>query len=69
MAFQSIWYYTNLPDKIVDIIEEDPFKKLLQKHQKKIITIDKSYIQHFVKISSSEINLFFIGSKIRTPFL
>jgi hypothetical protein len=23
MAFQSIWYYTNLPDKIVDIIEED----------------------------------------------
>ena len=23
MAFQSIWYFTNLPDKIVDIIEED----------------------------------------------
>ena len=23
MAFQSIWYYSNLPDKIVDIIEED----------------------------------------------
>ena len=37
---------------VIDIIEEDPFKKLLQKHQKKIITIDKSYIQHFVKISS-----------------
>ena len=23
MAYQSIWYYTGLPDKIVDIIEED----------------------------------------------
>lgn len=23
MAFQSIWYYTNLPDKVVDLIEED----------------------------------------------
>lgn len=37
---------------VIDIIEDDPFKKLLQKHQKLIITIDKSYIQHFVKISS-----------------
>lgn len=23
MAYQSIWYYTNLPNKIIDIIEED----------------------------------------------
>lgn len=23
MAFQSIWYYTNLPNKVIDIIEED----------------------------------------------
>ena len=23
MAFQSIWYFTDLPEKIVDIIEED----------------------------------------------
>lgn len=23
MAYQSIWYYTNIPNKIVDIIEED----------------------------------------------
>ena len=23
MAFQSIWYFTNLPKKVVDIIEED----------------------------------------------
>lgn len=23
MAYQSIWYFTDLPDKIVDIIEED----------------------------------------------
>ena len=23
MAFQSIWYYTDLPAKVVDIIEED----------------------------------------------
>ena len=37
---------------VIDIIEDDPFKNLLQKHQKLIITIDKSYIQHFVKISS-----------------
>ena len=37
---------------VIDLIEDDPFKELLQKHQKLIITIDKSYIQHFVKISS-----------------
>ena len=23
MAYQSIWYFTNLPDKIIDVIEED----------------------------------------------
>ena len=23
MAFQSVWYYTNLPEDIVDIIERD----------------------------------------------
>ena len=23
MALQSVWYYTDLPDKIIDIIEED----------------------------------------------
>ncbi len=23
MAYQSIWYYTNLPNKVIDIIEED----------------------------------------------
>jgi PKHD-type hydroxylase len=23
MAFQSIWYYTNLPEKVIDLIEED----------------------------------------------
>ena len=23
MAYQSIWYYTDLPDKVVDLIEED----------------------------------------------
>ena len=23
MAFQSVWYYTDLPEKVVDLIEED----------------------------------------------
>ena len=23
MALQNVWYYTDLPDKIIDIIEED----------------------------------------------
>ena len=23
MAYQSIWYFTDLPDKVVDLIEED----------------------------------------------
>ena len=23
MALQSVWYYTDLPDKIIDTIEED----------------------------------------------
>jgi predicted 2-oxoglutarate/Fe(II)-dependent dioxygenase YbiX len=27
MAFQSVWYYTDIPDKIVDIIEEDLSEK------------------------------------------
>lgn len=33
MAFQSIWYFTNLPNKVIDIIEEDlkdNFDSLLQ---------------------------------------
>lgn len=37
---------------LIDIIEDDPFKQILQKYQNQIISIDKSYIQHFVKISS-----------------
>ena len=27
MAFQSIWYYTDLPEKVVDLIEEDLTEK------------------------------------------
>ena len=27
MAFQSIWYYTDLPDKVVDLITEDLTEK------------------------------------------
>ena len=23
MAYQSIWYFTDLPDKVIDLIEED----------------------------------------------
>ena len=37
---------------VIDIIEDEPFKQILQKYQSQIISIDKSYIQHFVKISS-----------------
>ena len=36
---------------VIDLIEDDPFKKLLQKHQKTIISIDKLFVQHFIKIS------------------
>lgn len=37
---------------IVDIIQEDVLTKLLKEHQKKIIEIDRTYIQQFVKTSS-----------------
>ena len=23
MAFQSVWYYSDIPEKVVDLIEED----------------------------------------------
>jgi len=37
---------------VIDIIEDEPFKEILQKYQNQIISIDKSYIHQFVKISS-----------------
>lgn len=36
---------------LVDHIEENSFRDLLNKHQQEIITIDKQYVQKFVKIS------------------
>ena len=27
MAYQSIWYFTDIPEKVVDIIEEDLTEK------------------------------------------
>jgi hypothetical protein len=35
----------------IDLIDSESFNKLISKHQKNIIDIDKSYIQKFVKIS------------------
>lgn len=38
---------------IIDVIEgNDDFMFLFKKHQKKIIEVDKKYIQHFVKLSN-----------------
>ena len=38
---------------VIDVIEgDDDFMKLFKKHQKKIIELDKDYIQKFVKISN-----------------
>ena len=28
MAFQSVWYYTDFPEKVIDLIEEDIAKNL-----------------------------------------
>lgn len=36
----------------VDIVEGDDFNTLLKKHQKKVMEIDRTYIQNFVKISN-----------------
>lgn len=36
----------------VDIVEGDDFNTLLKKHQKKVIEIDRTYIQNFVKVSN-----------------
>jgi hypothetical protein len=37
---------------VVDVIENDDFMILFKKHQKKIIGVDKQYIQNFVKVSN-----------------
>ena len=39
-------------DGVVDLIDGDSFNRLVQKNQKLVIDIDKSYLQKFVKISS-----------------
>lgn len=39
-------------DGIIDVIEGNDFNKILQKNQKLIIDIDRSYIQKFVKVSN-----------------
>jgi hypothetical protein len=39
-------------DGKIDVIDEKDFMVLFQKHQKKIIEIDRNYIQQFVKVSS-----------------
>jgi hypothetical protein len=36
----------------VDILEGNDFNTLLKKHQKKVIEIDRSYIQNFVKVAN-----------------
>jgi len=36
----------------VDVIEGNDFNKLLKKHQKSIVEVDKNYVQQFVKVSS-----------------
>lgn len=39
-------------DGEIDLIPDHDFNKLLKKHQSKIVEIDKTYIQKFVKISN-----------------
>lgn len=39
-------------DGKIDVIDEKDFMLLFQKHQKKIVEIDRNYIQQFVKVSS-----------------
>jgi hypothetical protein len=39
-------------DGVIDVIEGGDFNKILQKNQKLIIDIDRSYIQKFVKVSN-----------------
>ena len=36
----------------VDVIEGNDFNKLLKKHQKSIVEVDRNYVQQFVKVSS-----------------
>lgn len=38
---------------VIDVIEDDVFNNLLKKHQKKIIEIDRTYMQNFVKVANS----------------
>ena len=39
-------------DGVVDLIEGNDFNLLLKKHQKKVVEIDRNYVQQFVKVSS-----------------
>lgn len=43
--------YDKNNDGNVDLFEEDSFMNLLNKHQKKIIEIDKKYVLDFIKIN------------------
>lgn len=36
----------------VDVVEGNEFNKLLKKHQKSIVEVDRKYVQQFVKVSS-----------------
>ena len=36
----------------VDVTEGNEFNLLLKKHQKRIIEVDRNYVQQFVKVSS-----------------
>ena len=36
----------------VDVVEGNDFNKLLKKHQKSIVEVDRNYVQQFVKVSS-----------------
>ena len=36
----------------VDVVEGNDFNKLLKKHQKSIVEVDRTYVQQFVKVSS-----------------
>ena len=69
MAFQSIWYHTNLPDKVVDALEEDA-KTIFENEVKaqglsilgwRQVPVDSSQLGEIALASEPNIEQLFVG--------
>tara|TARA_R100000008_G_scaffold656_1_gene566 strand:+ start:3876 stop:4388 length:513 start_codon:yes stop_codon:yes gene_type:complete len=48
MAFQSIWYFTNLPENVVDLIEKDVFDNVDSEDSKNVCVSPQHWVSGFL---------------------